>query len=174
MEKTTDLYDEIAVWDDWINIWSQFTLESFLEGNIDVIKAKVPVDDQKDLDLTTLSNLLPWSSDAMRGYSVSSYTVQLDISLVQYLRDQLGHWWSENMHTLVGGMQALPKALYQHLKDDIVFQRQVSKISYHSSMVNNEPGQDRVVVTCYGDGKQSEVKYTANVSFALGAPSSCH
>ena len=86
-----DIEKEIKAWEHWINIWSQFTLESFLESNIEVIKAKVPSIDHKNIDLETLGQLLPWTNDALRGYSVSTYTIQLDVSLVEYLRDQLGH-----------------------------------------------------------------------------------
>ena len=87
---------EIAVWDRWIDIWSQFTLESFLESSIDVIRAKISKADRADLNEKKLSNLLPWSNDALRGFSVFSYTEPLDQSLVQYVRDQLGKWTSAN------------------------------------------------------------------------------
>ena len=49
-----DIEKEIRAWGNWINIWSQFTLESFPESNIEVIKAKVPSIDHKDKDLETL------------------------------------------------------------------------------------------------------------------------
>lgn len=150
LEKTKNVDEEINVWDHWIDIWSQFTLESFLESNIGVIKAKIPAEDQADLDMKTLGKLLPWSNDAVRGYSVSSYTEQLDQSLVQYLRDQLGKWWSENMHTLRGGMHSLPKAFFDKgvlCKEDVAFKRQVSKITYRSCL--SSPKSDYVEVTCY-------------------------
>lgn len=152
LKKATTVDQEIKVWDHWINIWSQFTLESFLESNIDVIKAKIPAEDQKDLKVTTLGNLLPWSNDAVRGFSVSSYTEQLDQSLVQYLRDQLGKWWSQNMHTLKGGMHSLPEAFFKSelsplLLEDVAFNRQVSKIAYKSCP--SSPLFDYVEVSCY-------------------------
>ena len=158
--------DEVAVWDHWIDIWSQFTLESFLKSNIDVIKAKIPVEDRDHLDLDNLAKLLPWSYDALRGYSVSTYTEQLDQSLVQYLRDQLGHWWSDNMHTMVGGMHSLPKAFFSDgvLSEEYVdFHKQVSKISYHCAQ--SKPNRDYVEVTCYAHDTEPESKYIARVSF---------
>lgn len=169
LKETVTVDEEIEAWDHWIDIWSQFTLESFLESNIEVIKAKIPTEDQADLDVTTLGKLLPWSNDAVRGYSVSSYTEQLDQSLVQYLRDQLGNWWSENMHTLKGGMHSLPRAFFNDkflLKlgyGDVAFKRQVSKITYESSP--SSPKSDYVEVTCYPH-KTETTPYTctANVS----------
>ena len=167
LKKANNIEEEITVWEHWIDIWSQFNMESFLEANIDVIKAKLPSKDQEDLDLKTLGKLLPWSHDALRGYSVSSYTTQLDLSLVDLLRDQLGHWWSNNMHALTGGMHQFPTAFSKQLEGDILLGRQVSKISYHSSFPSDDPDKDRVVVTCYGDGKQSDNVYIARVSFAF-------
>ena len=158
-----DIEKEICEWDRWIDIWSQFTLESFLESNIGVIRAKFSDLERQDLDEETLGNLLPWSNDAVRGYSVSTYTEQLDQSLVQYLRDQLGQWWSENMHTLVGGMHSLPEAFFGSDKldaaEDIAFKKQVSKITYSS--VPSQPNDDFVKVTCYPNDTESESTYTA-------------
>ncbi|CAB3989223.1 Hypothetical predicted protein [Paramuricea clavata] len=81
--NTTTIDEEIKVWEKWINIWSQFTLESFLESNIDAIKAKVPEDSRQDLDMATLAKLLPWSNDAVRGYAVFTYIPFLHNSLTK-------------------------------------------------------------------------------------------
>ena len=163
-----DIEKEIEEWDQWIDIWSQFTLESFLEGHIDVIRAKISDAGRQDLDEETLGNLLPWSDDAVRGYSVSTYTEQLDQSLVQYLRIQLGQWWSKNMHALVGGMHSLPEAFFGSNKleaEDIAFKKQVSKISYLS--VPSLPNDDFVEATCYPNDNKSESTYTARVSLSV-------
>ncbi|XP_046845957.1 L-amino-acid oxidase-like isoform X2 [Xenia sp. Carnegie-2017] len=166
---TKNIYDDvnwdIKQWDRWIRIWSQFTLESFLESNLEAILAKVKGCDRDDLDLITLGNLLPWSNDALRGYSVSSYTEQLDQSLVQYLRDQLGGWWSENMHCLIGGMETLPKAFFSDNEEDnkldkntdIALNQQVSKIAY--TFYKDDPNMDSVTITCYSAGENKEIKY---------------
>lgn len=60
--------------------------------------------------LQELKKYLPWTDAAITAYSVFSYTEQLDQSLVQYLRDQLGQWWAPNMHRIVGGTSLLPEA----------------------------------------------------------------
>ncbi|XP_028414027.1 uncharacterized protein LOC114537096 [Dendronephthya gigantea] len=168
LNKTTTNKEEIAVWDRWINIWSQFTLESFLESNANVIRAKLECDgcDNLDsLDIDMLENLLPWSDDAVRGYSVFSYTQQLDQSFVQYLRDQLGHWWSADMHTLVGGMHSIPEAFFSPNRpkplssDDLKNNQQVCKISYYSSP--SDPSKDCVMVTCYATENEPETTYKA-------------
>ncbi|XP_028416664.1 uncharacterized protein LOC114540733 [Dendronephthya gigantea] len=118
-----------------------------------------------------LGKLLPWSNDAVRGYSVFTYTQQLDQSLVEYLRDQLGNWWSADMHTLVGGMHSLPEAFFkckEHplVTDDIQKQKQVYKICYYSSP--SQPNNDYVIVSCYANPckcfllcKEQESHYTA-------------
>ncbi|CAB3977976.1 L-amino-acid oxidase-like [Paramuricea clavata] len=158
-----DVDEEINVWHKWINIWSKFTLESFLESNIDVIKAKVPEESRQDLDMETLAKLLPWSDDALRGYSVFTYTEQLDQSLVQYLRDDLGNWWSHHMHTLVGGMHSLADGFFGRgvlvETDDLEMSTQVFKISYFS--LSSSPNRDLVKVTSYANNKHPERTYTA-------------
>ncbi|XP_028414056.1 uncharacterized protein LOC114537118 [Dendronephthya gigantea] len=164
LRDTTTIEEEINVWERWINIWSQFTLESFLESNKDVICAKLTKDDQDCLDVTMLGKLLPWSNDALRGYSVYSYTEQLDQSLVQYLRDQLGNWWSRDMHTIVGGMHSLPEAFFTCEKDplvsdDIEMKKQVYKIRYYSSPC--QPNDDYVIVSCYANPSEQEADYIA-------------
>ena len=60
--------------------------------------------------LKDLKKYLPWPNSAVTAYSVFSYTEQVDQSLVQYLRDQLGQWWSDKMHCIKGGMYQLPEA----------------------------------------------------------------
>ena len=165
--NTTTIDEEIKVWEKWINIWSQFTLESFLESNIDVIKAKVPEDSRQDLDMATLAKLLPWSNDAVRGYAVFTYIPFLHNSLTKYLRVQLGHWWSADMHCLVGGMHSLADGFFSDdvLKtDDLVKHAQAFKLSYYS--VPSRPNDDWVNVSCYGKSDQSlpVYTYTARVS----------
>ncbi|CAB3988642.1 flavin monoamine oxidase family [Paramuricea clavata] len=164
LRNAPDIDHEMIVWKKWINIWSQFTLESFLRSNIDVIYAKVPEECRQDLDVDTLAKLLPWSNDAVRGYAVFTYTPFLDNSLVQYLRDQLGHWWSPDMHCLVGGMHSLADGFFSDdvLKtDDLVKHAQAFKFSYYS--VPWRPKDDWVKVSCYAKNDQSlpDKTYTA-------------
>ena len=155
--------EEIKVWNDWINTWSQFTLESFLLSTYDVIMAMVPDwEDPSDPDI--LKKLLPWHNDALRGFSVFTYTETLDQSLVQYLRDDMGKWWSDNMHSLEGGLHSLADAFLHTDKlneNDLEYNAQVFKIKYSSS--SSSPN-DMVEVSCYAnDYYPEEHKYTAKV-----------
>ncbi|XP_046860964.1 probable polyamine oxidase 4 [Xenia sp. Carnegie-2017] len=113
LSNSKSVVDQVNAWVRWIKIWSQFTVESFLESNINVIKAKVSVKDQKDLDAIKLENLLPWSNDAVRGLSVFCYVSDLEQSLVHFPSFKLGKWASGEMHCLKGGMHNLPKAIQE-------------------------------------------------------------
>ena len=104
-----------------------------------------------DIPLKSLEELkkyLPWPDAAITAYSVFSYTEQLDQSLVQYLRDQLGHWWSSDMHCIKGGMSLLPEAFTKKdnggwnpdvwLQDKIHFNRTVKEIIYKFDIDDTE------------------------------------
>ena len=84
------------------------------------------------IGLDELDKLLPWPDAAVTAYSVFSYTVALDQSLVEYLREQMGQWWSPNMHRIEGGMSRLPEAFAAGLKDNITLNFTVSEIVYDS------------------------------------------
>ena len=135
-----------VAWNQWINIWSQFPLDGFLQSTaaavmtkvkltVSVIDKSIPLIKRKELE-----KYLPWPEAAITAYSVSTYTEQLDQSLVQYLRDQLGEWWSSDMHCIKGGMSLLPEAFtkkdnggWNHdvfLLDKIHFNRTVKEIIY--------------------------------------------
>ena len=102
-------------------------------------------------DLTDLQYLLPWPDVAVRGYSVFSYTEQLDQSLVQFLRDQLGDWWSKNMHRIKGGMSKLPEEFASRIRakasDKIRFNHKVNVITYTYDDTN--PANDHVEISGY-------------------------
>ncbi|CAB4032513.1 Hypothetical predicted protein, partial [Paramuricea clavata] len=164
LNNTTTIDEEIKVWEKWNNIWRQFTLESFLKSNIDVIKAKVPEESRRDLDVDTLAKLLPWSNDAVRGYAVFTYIPFLDNSFTKYLRVRLDHCFSPDMHCLVGGMHSFADSFFSDdvLKtDDLVKHAQVFKLSYYS--VPSRPNDDWVKVSSYVKSDQSipDNTYTA-------------
>jgi len=133
-------------WDLWIDVWSQFPLDGFLQSTYEAVMTKVKkkvLEKKHSNPLTTLEELkkyLPWPDAAITAYSVFSYTQQLDQSLVQYLREQLGQWWSPQMHCIKGGMSFLPEAFTKKdnggwnpevfLHDIIHFNRTVKEIIY--------------------------------------------
>ncbi|CAB4042853.1 Hypothetical predicted protein, partial [Paramuricea clavata] len=93
-------------------------LKTWLSNATDIDQEiKVPVESRLDLDVDTLAKLLPWSNDAVRG-----------------------HWWSADMHCLVG--------------DDLVNHAQAFKFSYFS--VPWRPDDDFVEVSCYANNGQSQ------------------
>jgi hypothetical protein len=163
-EHKGKIAEEIKVWNDWINTWSQFTLESFLLSTYDVIMAMVPDwEDPSDPDI--LKKLLPWHNDALRGFSVFNYAGTLDNSLVGHLRDDMGEWGSDNVHTLEGGMHSLAGAFFSTgilNENDLQTNAQVFKIKYSS--LPSSPNEDMVEVSCYAnDYYPEEHKYTAKV-----------
>lgn len=147
-------------WEEWIGIWSQFPLDGFLKSNYDAVKTKFSA---KALtispnSLEDLKKYLPWPDAAITAYSVFNYTEQLDQSLVQYLRDQLGQWWSPHMHCIQGGMSLLPEAFTEpnegrgwnpnvHLHQKIDFNRTVKEIVY--TFHESKPEENHVVVKGY-------------------------
>ena len=139
-----DQTKQSAIWDEWIEAWSQFPLNGFLRSTKEAIVQILPREFRIGLD--KLDKFLPWPEAALTAYSTFTYTEQLDQSLVQYLRDQLGSWWSDHMHHIEGGMSKLPNkfAVDDLLKNEIVYNFTVDEIVYHSP-----PGKDehiRVVV----------------------------
>ena len=167
LSNSKSVVDQVYAWDRWIKIWSRFTVESFLESNINTIKAKVSVEDQKDLDLVKLENLLPWSNDAVRGFSVFCYVPEIEQSLDHFLSFKLGKWSSGKMHCLKGGMHNLPKAFLKNeilSKDDIEYKKQVYEIDY--GYQKKYPLKDVVEVSCYSINDAPCV-YKAKVSLGI-------
>ena len=133
---------ESDVWDKWIMNWSKFSVMSFLQSTRDIVLQLLDVDHQLcSEESEKLSKLIPWPEEAMKAYSVYSYTETLDQSLAQYLRDQLAKWWSNSMHQIEGGIAMLPEAFIKqrklpnwksgiHLEEKIMFDVIVDEIEY--------------------------------------------
>ena len=99
------------MWDKWIENWSQFSLASFLHNTRNGIVELLDTEHQlSDVESDKLDKLLPWPEEAVKAYTVFSYTTQLDISLVIFLCDQVGEWWSPHMHWIDGGMSMLTES----------------------------------------------------------------
>ena len=134
---------ESDVWDKWIMNWSKFSLMGFLQSTRDTVLQLLDVDHQLSSEESEkLNKLIPWPEEAMKAYSVYSYTETLDQTLVQYLRDQLAKWWSNSMHHIKGGTAMLPEAFVKqrklpnwkpgsiHLEEKIMFDVTVDEIEY--------------------------------------------
>ena len=132
------------IWDNWIKNWSNFSLINFLQNTKDGVQELLDNDHKLDADAASkLDALIPWPDAAVKAYSVHTYTEQLDQCLVQYLRDELGKWWSHNMHRIVEGTYKLPQAFVKersstwpndtrkfNLKEKVTFHIQVDEIAY--------------------------------------------
>ena len=154
-------------WDKWIEIWSQFPLDGFLRSTYEAVMTKVEkkvleleLEKNLSIPLTSLEELkkyLPWPEAAITAYSVYTYTQQLDQSLVQYLREQLGQWWSPDMHCIKGGMSLLPETFTKKdkggwnpnvfLHNKIHFNHTVKEIIYKFD--ENDIANNHVVVKGY-------------------------
>ena len=96
-----------------------------------------------------LFKLIPWPEEAVKAYSIYLYAENLDQSLVQYLRDQLAEWLSNDMHQIEGGTAMLPEAFIKqrkipnwksgsiHLGEKIMFNITVDEIEYEATDHNN-------------------------------------
>ena len=104
-----DQNEQVRIWEHWIDTWGHFSLSSFLRSTLDSILTQIP-HDSRTPQLNQLGYLLPWPQAAITAYSQFTYTQQLDQSLVQYLREPLGDWWTPHMHRFLGGMSELPLA----------------------------------------------------------------
>lgn len=106
--------DPCNAWQPWVRKWSMFSVRDFLRSSFREIIIKLKKNDEYDekdnKDLKNLKYLLPWSLDAVVGFTTLSYTLNLDVSLVDWLRDELGQWWMDPMHTFEDGMRMLPQA----------------------------------------------------------------
>ncbi len=138
MDAATTNEEAAGAWDKWTEQWSRFALNGIMRSTVNQIKETLDTDYLADnpLNEELLEKLLPWPEIAIVAFSVFNYTEQLDQSLVLYLRDELGLWWSDNMHHIEGGMERLPQALLTRdengvtLANKVVYNVTVQKIEY--------------------------------------------
>jgi monoamine oxidase len=132
----TPTYTEAAkIWKRWIDNWSQFPLNGFLLSDLAGVLRKLTGDQEYHDEVANsgLEKYIPWPQEAITAFSVYNYTEQLDQSIVQYLRDELGQWWTPNMHHIDGGMSKLPEKFYECLQEDITFNVTVNGIKYKAT-----------------------------------------
>ena len=167
-DQLLDLLNDPSVkpsdaWNQWIDVWNQFPLDGFLQSTYEAVMTKVEnkvLEKKHSISLTSLEELkkyLPWPDAAVTAYTVYNYTPQLDLSLVELLRDQLGHWWSPDMHCIKGGMSQLPEAFTKKdnggwnpdvfLHKRIHFNRTVKEIIYKFD--EDDTDYNQVVVKGY-------------------------
>ena len=131
-----DLEAQADQWDLWTNNWCQFSFGSFLRSTLDGIKTQLVYDDKLQPDDPTLNQLekyLPWPEAAITAYSVFNYTLAEDVSLTAEVQEGMGKWWSNDMHSLEGGLSALPNAFAGPggVEQHITYNRMVTKVVYN-------------------------------------------
>ena len=132
----------------------------FLRSSLEEVRLKTG-DQSHELDC--LANLLPWPEVAISGYMTLSYTINLDLSLVEFLRDELGQWWKDPMHSFVGGLSSLPWQFVEKQKSwhkeeidlakSVRFGVTASKIKYTS---------DHVTIKCFNEDSLEKVEFKAD------------
>jgi monoamine oxidase len=150
-----ELYKELktnpnTAWKKWIQKWSMFSIRDFIFSTYQQIILKLKqnkyLDEDDFSDLEPLKNLLPWPIEAAVAYSTFNYILQLDVSIVEWLRDELGQWWKDPMHTFRDGLTMLPESFLDKNKsgwnkkvkllDNIAFGYNVFKIKYTPTSVS--------------------------------------
>ena len=131
----SDLKAQAEQWNLWTKNWCQFSLASFLRSTLEGIKSQLTFDGKLEENLAVLDELdlyLPWPEIAITGYLVFNYTPSPDMSLVTAIQDSMGKWWSDKMHSLEGGLSALPNAFATKggMEPLITYNRTVMKVEY--------------------------------------------
>ena len=130
---SSNLKARAVQWNLWTKNWCQFSLGSFLRGTFEGIKSQLVIDPKfNNSVLEDLKKYLPWPEIAITGYLVFTYTLSPDVSLVTAIQESMGKWWSDNMHSLEGGLSALPNAFATKggMEPLITYNRNVMKVEY--------------------------------------------
>ena len=148
-----DLKAQAEQWDLWTNNWCQFSFGSFLRSTLVGIKTQLICDDKNDPTLNELSKYLPWPEAAITAYKVFNYTLQEDVSLTAEVQEKMGKWWANNMHSLEGGLSALPEAFagQGEVEQYITYNRMVTKVIYKWNDNLNKSVEVHGVITSSGE-----------------------
>ena len=87
-------------WKKWVDRWSHYSLYSFLKSN----------DFKGSTTYPTLADLLPWPDEAIIAQTTFTYDAGFDLSITEWLREELGEWWKDPMYTFTEGLSMLPLA----------------------------------------------------------------
>ena len=112
--------DPKTAWKKWIDKWAQFSVVRLLRSTYAQVKLALQQShhyaDTDDDDLAVLAELLPWPIEAVVAYTTYTYIIPLEVSLVEFLRDDLGQWWKDPMHSYEDGLSMLPEAFIKKNK----------------------------------------------------------
>ena len=152
MTKAKTRTDQAEAWDQWIQDWYHFGLDIFLRSKYELLIQSIQHATEGELE--PLKTLLPWPEAAIKAFSVFNCVDQMEESLVEYLREDLGKYFAPDMHHIRGGMSKLPNSFLKETTDEygrtsnlypsITFNHTVREIVYTSTEGNLH---DKVVVT---------------------------
>ncbi len=160
--------DPVNAWSKWIKKWYKFSPYSLLRSSFEEImtslKESGTYEPSDETDLKPLSSLLPWSVDAVVGYSTLSGNVNLsEVSLPEFLRVDLGKYFSGPMYTFEHGLEMLPLSFMEgndwgwnkevDLSQNIKFGVTVDEIQYSN---------DSVTVLCHNETTKKAERFTSD------------
>jgi monoamine oxidase len=130
-----DKKQQAKEWDIWIKNWAQFSFGAFIRSTATGIKSQLEkgyLTQSEVLQVDELDKYLPWPDPAITAYTVFDYYLALDVSLGKWLIEEMAQWFSLNMHTLEGGLSALPNAFATQgeMEGNITYNRSVTKVEY--------------------------------------------
>ena len=150
--------DTAQAWSNWVDKWARFSFNNFVTSTVTQIRLKLQqtpsVYTKEDEEtLKQLGDLLPWPIEAVVAYTTFSYTEDMDQSLVELLRDDIGQWWKSPMHTFTEGLQMLPWSFLKSEKnggfegDDM----DLSKCVVFGAAVHTINYSERTAIVTYHD-----------------------
>lgn len=166
LESFLDENPNIA-WERWLDMWTRFSVNAFFrtsyEGIVLQLRQSPFWKDEFEQDLIKLKPFLPWPQEAVTCFYTTSYVPATHMTIADFLRDELGHWWEDPMHTFEGGMKTLPEKFLLpntggwnpdvNLSNNIIFGQVAYKITYTST---------NVVVSCRNLTTMEKRHFTAN------------
>ena len=153
--------------------WSKLSLVGFFRSDLKSILEMVG--QEFEADLQPLSSLLPWPEIAITAYSVFNYTrdQEMEASLAHGIREDLGLYWLDPMHTIQGGLSNIPWAFTEKnqygwnkevdLSRNIKFGQTVRAIK-HGKETDSKTGKEKsyVKVTCFNETSQDTEEHVAD------------
>ena len=153
--------DPQNAWSKWVQKWSQFTINDLVGSNLEEVLVKLKetgtYEPSDEIELSSLSGLIPWSCDAAIGFTSLNNGIPVDMPLIEILRFDVGKQFNEHMYTIQGGFETLPWAFLKQnhegwnteveLSKNIVFGITVDEIQYSA---------DSVTVLCHSGTDQKK------------------
>ena len=166
-----------TAWKKWLINWAQFSVARLLCSTYAQVKLTLQQSQDSantdDDDLAILADLLPWPIEAVIAYSTYTYAVPLKISLIEFLRVDLGLWWKDPMHSFEDGLSMLPEAFIKlneqgwntkvELSQNIIFGVSAHTIEYSQGHVKVVCHNKTTMQKCVFEGNQVIITLPINI-----------